>query len=150
MYVPLVLLNFLYVKYMCLSKIKIESILFQFIINSLHLVFTCRKSWFCCTFFLFWWWSNHPLIHIWLEDDIVVILCNRGLSSWFCISFNISIGTIIFLGLMCWLFPQTKSQYCETTSIEFSFSIMSCVVSWTFSNSFEKWDTYSFANGPHL
>jgi hypothetical protein len=135
---------------MCLSKIKIESISFQYIIHSLHMVSTSRKSWFCPTLFLVWWRSNHFFIHIWLEDVVFVMLCDLSLPSWFCILFDTSIRTIIFLGFLCWLFSQTKSQYCKTISIDFSFSIMSCIVSWTFSIFLEKWDTYSFIDDPHL
>jgi hypothetical protein len=79
---------------MCLSKIQIESILFQYTIHSLNMVSTSRKSWFRPTFFLVWWWSNHLLIHIWLEDVIFVMLCNLGLPFWFFILFDISIGTL--------------------------------------------------------
>lgn len=66
------------------------------------------------------------LIHIRLED-VFVMLCDPSPPSWFWIFLNINIGTIIFLGLLCWLFSQTMSQYYETTSIDFNFSITSHV-----------------------
>jgi hypothetical protein len=58
----------------------------------------------------------------------------------------------MFLGLLHWLFPLIKSQYCETTSIDSNFflSTMSCVCFQILSNFYEKWDTYSFVDGLHL